>query len=80
MSQRHRRGVAERQRAAAAAAAAEVSSAADVAPPPPPALSAHHVPRRLNARELAMNVGALYQTAGICAGSLLDVIIMNTIL
>ena len=40
----------------------------------------HLTPFRVNAKELAMNVGALYQTVGITTGSLFDVIIDNTLL
>jgi battenin len=36
--------------------------------------------KRLNAKELAMNVGALYATLGITMGSVLDLILGNTLM
>jgi hypothetical protein len=35
---------------------------------------------RFNFKELAMNIGALYATAGITGGALLDVVISNTLI
>eukprot|EP01063_Lacrimia_lanifica_P003336 TRINITY_DN11773_c0_g1_i2.p1 TRINITY_DN11773_c0_g1~~TRINITY_DN11773_c0_g1_i2.p1 ORF type:complete len:517 (+),score=174.48 TRINITY_DN11773_c0_g1_i2:40-1590(+) len=37
-------------------------------------------PRPCNARELAMNVGALYQTVGVMLGSLVCLVLQNTLL